>query len=63
MMGLTQASVITLALFIAGLIYHAGQLAERVKQLEQWRAELRADISTIKAGIDECKSMIRGEAV
>ena len=61
-MGLTQASVITLGLFVVGLVYHAGQMAERVKQLEKWRDELRSDIHDIKSGIEECKRMIRGES-
>lgn len=60
-MGLTEASVVTLGLFVVGLVYHAGQLAERVKQLEQWRAEIRQDVHDIKNGIDECKRLIRGE--
>lgn len=53
MNGLTQGSIVTLALFIAGLIYHAGAMAQRVAQLEKWREEMRGDVKDIKDGIAE----------
>lgn len=58
-MGLTEGSVIALGLFVAGLIYHAGQLAQRVTHMELWRAEIRADVIDIKRGIEETQRMIR----
>ena len=46
------AVLVTLAIFIAGVIYHSGQLSSRVDNLETWRTEVKDDIKTIRAVVD-----------
>lgn len=46
---MTMAVGVTLSIFIAGLIYHAGQMSMRLMKLEEWRGEMRADVATLRA--------------
>lgn len=39
---------ITLACFVAGLIYYAGRAAARIDALEDWRDEVKDDFKDIK---------------
>jgi hypothetical protein len=58
-----QAGVITITLFLIGVVFALGQASSRLKSLEQWRAEVRDELKEIRAGINEVKSLIRGEEV
>ena len=40
-------SIVTVLLFLAGVIYHAGKLAARVTSLEEWRKGIRQDMHEI----------------
>lgn len=44
---LEQTVIVTLALFVLGLTYAAGRQATRLDHLEQWRLEIRADVTAI----------------
>ena len=56
---------VSLAIFLAGVIYVAGMMSHRVKSLEDWRSEVRADFQELrrelKTGMDELKALIRGD--
>jgi hypothetical protein len=58
---LTQASVITLGLFVVGLVYHAGQMSQRVATLERDGEKNSQKIDAILKIVDELKGMIRGD--
>lgn len=62
MLNLDALAATTLVSFIAGLVYSAGRLTQRVVALEQWRHEVRDELRDIKDGIEDVKKMIRGEA-
>lgn len=62
MNGAVLGSVVSLGIFIAGLIYHAGQMAQRVTALEQWRTELRAELQKFDQKLDNIEALIRGTA-
>ncbi len=51
-----QATMVTLAIFVAGLIYHAGALSQRIFNLEARQAKLEA---MIEREISELKDMLR----
>lgn len=57
------AVAVTLALFLAGVIYQSGRLAARVESLEAWRTEMTSELSAIHNGIRRLEGMIRGEGV
>lgn len=46
------ATLIAVALFIVGIVYHAGRLSSRVERLEDWRSEVRDDLKTIRTVTD-----------
>ena len=59
---LQQGALVALTMFVAGLIYHAGRLSERVdghtndiralrSSLQELKAELRTDLAELKAMI------------
>ncbi|HAM42172.1 MAG TPA: hypothetical protein DCP69_12820 [Candidatus Omnitrophica bacterium] len=56
--------VVTLVLFMAGLIYQAGRLSQRVEYLERWREEFRAEyrqsMATVTSHLERMESMIQG---
>jgi hypothetical protein len=56
-------SIITLTLFVAGLIYHAGRLSVRVEVLERELRELvrssAAQMEVFRKDIEELKDMLR----
>lgn len=52
-MGLTQASVIALGVFVAGLIYHAGQLSQRLSTVERDTDRVYGELRSIKSGLDQ----------
>lgn len=51
MTGTLLGSYIVLGIFIAGLIYHAGQVTQRLAALEEWRRDVAADLKMIRDGI------------
>lgn len=53
------ATYVTIALFMAGVIYHAGYLAARVAALELWRAEMKADFADIRHSLTELVTMAK----
>jgi hypothetical protein len=40
-------SILTLTIFVFGLVFKAGQLSNKVEQLETWRANIRVDMHEI----------------
>ena len=56
-----QAVVVTLALFVLGLTYHAGRLSMRFDHLEQWRTEIRADVTAIFDLLRNLERLIKGD--
>lgn len=46
-----QATLVTLTLFVAGLIYHAGRMSARLEHVESAVKELKRDIDTKLAEI------------
>ncbi len=46
-MTFETGSIITIVIFIAGLIYKAGHLGARVEELERYRMSLRTDMHEI----------------
>lgn len=57
---LANASVVTLAIFLAGVIFHAGYLSARVGALEGWRKEAREDVLWIRQQLTELTSVYHG---
>lgn len=45
---IAEASLVTIAIFLAGVIFHAGRLSGRVGALEGWRKEAREDVAYIR---------------
>ena len=43
---------------LALLAYQSGRLSVRVEQLEQWRGEMRSDMSELRVAIGELKDLI-----
>ena len=58
---LTQASIVALGLFVVGLIYHAGQMTQRLATVERDQNRVYDELRRINAAIEEVKGMIRGE--
>lgn len=58
---ITQATIVTLALFVVGLVYHAGQMSNRVTHLEKQSDKVADKIDAIFQRIDQIRGMIRGE--
>lgn len=52
MTGIEQGTIVTLAMFVAGLIWHAGRMSQRVddlqRQVKDMAKDLRADIGDLK---------------
>jgi len=44
-----------------GVAYQTGRLSVRVEKLEEWRAEIRAELGEIKAGVYRLENLITGE--
>jgi hypothetical protein len=53
-------ALVALGIFVAGLVYHAGGLAQRLAALEEWRRELREDMRGLNSKLDEALRLIRG---
>lgn len=48
---------VTVAIFLAGIIFAAGRLTSRVESLEDWRGEVKGDLHRIRDGIDRLLKM------
>lgn len=46
------AATVTIAIFLAGVIYHAGRLSARLDNLESWRTDVCDDIRAIRGIVD-----------
>ena len=44
---LTEVAYVTIALFLAGLIFAAGKLTARLESLESWRIEMKHTIDEV----------------
>lgn len=51
--------VSTLAIFLAGVIFHAGHVSARVQELERWRVSIRDDMHEISEKIGALDGSIR----
>jgi hypothetical protein len=60
--GAIIGAIAGLGTFVGGLVFHAGQMTQRVASLEQWRAELRQDLQRLDSKLDRIELLIRGEA-
>lgn len=49
-MSLPEASlIITILIFVGGLVFQAGKLSTRVEALEEWEREARTDVKALLA--------------
>lgn len=55
------ALLITLALFVLGLAYHAGRVSMRVDKLEEWRGEMRTEVHEVFQALRRVERLIKGE--
>jgi uncharacterized membrane-anchored protein YhcB (DUF1043 family) len=51
------ATYVTVAIFMAGVIYQAGRLSVRVEELEKWRASVDAAREEINEHFAELKEL------
>ncbi len=51
-------SVITLALFLAGVIYKVGHHSARLESLETWRTNMRMDMHEISIKLESISNQI-----
>ena len=54
-----RAVEVTIAIFIAGVVYYAGRLSARVDNLERWRAEMLHTLDKIHGAIRAVEQLIR----
>jgi predicted dienelactone hydrolase len=62
MVGITQATVVALGLFVVALIYHAGQMSQRLTTVERDQDRLYGELRGIKSSIDEVKGIVAAKA-
>lgn len=53
------ATYVTIAMFMAGVIFTMGRVSARVEALESWRTELRGEIVDIRHSLGELLAMAR----
>lgn len=51
-MGLTQATTVALTIFVAGLIFHAGQLSQRLATVERDQNRLYEELRGIRLALE-----------
>lgn len=56
---ITQATIVTLGLFVIGLVFHAGEMRQRVITLEQRDEKFEGKLDHLLAVVDELKDLIR----
>jgi hypothetical protein len=57
--------LVTLGIFLVGVIFDAGQKSARLTALEKWQAQCASDMGDIKAGVErllERRSHARNDA-
>lgn len=54
-----QVALVTLGIFIVGLIYDAGGKANRLSQLEKWQDKVDVKMDALLRDINEVKGMVR----
>lgn len=54
------ATYVTIAIFMAGVIYQAGRLSVRVEELEKWRASVDEAREQMNEQFAEIKGLITG---
>lgn len=61
-----QAVQVTVILFLVGIAFYSGMLAQRVKAIEDWRGETRQELhdmrAEFRAGLAELKRLLEGPA-
>jgi predicted dienelactone hydrolase len=57
---MNAGTYVAIALFMVGVIYHAGSTAQRIAALEAWREEIRDEFHELRTSIEELKDLIRG---
>lgn len=57
-----QTVTVTVMLFVVGLAFYSGMVAQRVKALEDWRGETRRELhdmrAEFRAGLEELKRVL-----
>lgn len=51
-------SIVTIAIFLATVIYRTGHLSARVEELEKWRSHMRQDMHEISDKLEEMGNAI-----
>jgi hypothetical protein len=51
--------LLTLAIFLANVIFRTGHLSARVEELEKWRINMRQDMHEISDNLIEVKSSLK----
>lgn len=60
-MGAFNAGVlVTVAIFMAGVIFQCGRFSSRLDSLESWRNEVRDDIRAIRRAVDKMLGLASG---
>lgn len=59
MPGWDQLAIVTLGIFIVGLVYDAGGKATRLSQLEKWQDKVDGKIDTLLRDVNEVKGFMR----
>ena len=57
-----MALVVTVFVFLAGVIFAGGRISARVDQLERGREELRDDIKELRDDVRAIKRAVHGDA-
>lgn len=52
------ATYVTIAIFMAGVIYQAGRLSVRVEELEKWRAAIDISRAEFNEKLDEIREIL-----
>jgi hypothetical protein len=55
--------VVTLALFMSGVIFQMGRLTARVETVEAWRKEVREDLAWIRVQLVRIETLIQNGQV
>jgi hypothetical protein len=51
--------VVTLGIFIVGLVFAAGVNHQRIRALEEWRLEMKGDLLRFEGKLDEIARLVR----
>jgi hypothetical protein len=56
---MVQGFQVTIAIFLAGVIYAAGRMSARVEALETWRVALETKMDGIHGGIRRLEELVK----